>query len=224
MRKFRFVITGGPCGGKSDGIKVLKKVFAYKGFKVITIAETATELITSGITPWELSNEQFQSILIDRVINKETTAWLAATCLQQEQVIILFDRGLLDNKAYMPYEMFVKILATHGLTEADVMKTYDAVFHMLTAADGALEAYSNANNEARRETPEEAREKDKNTQAAWACYPNVKLIDNSTGFSKKIDRLLLAIFDSMGIEPFEEKERLFLIEKYLKELSEKRNQ
>ena len=84
MRKHRFAITGGPCGGKSDGIEVLKKVFADKGFKVITVAETATELITSGITPWELSNEQFQSILIDRAINKERTAQLAATYLQQE--------------------------------------------------------------------------------------------------------------------------------------------
>lgn len=224
MRIYVFVITGGPCGGKSDGIEVLKKVFAYKGFIVITIAETATELINSGITPWELSTEQFQSILIDRAINKEKTARLAAEYLQKEDVIILCDRGLLDNKAYMPYEMFERILATYDLTEADVMETYDDVFHMLTAADGALEAYTTANNEARRETPEEAREKDRKTQAAWSCYPHVKIIDNSTGFAKKIDRLFLAICESMGVRPFEEKERLFLIEKYLEELSKKKNQ
>ena len=105
MRIWEFVITGGPCAGKTTGLSILEQALTQKGFKVIVVAETATELISSGICPWELTQDQFQSLLIERSINKEKTTRKAAEYLNRDTVIF-YDRGLLDNKAYMPYKMF----------------------------------------------------------------------------------------------------------------------
>jgi hypothetical protein len=44
---------------------------------------------------------------------------------------------------------------------------YNAVFHLVTAADGAASHYTLENNDARHETAEEAVLADRNTQAAW---------------------------------------------------------
>ena len=45
------VLTGGPCGGKSTALADLKKCLAERGYKVFIIEESATKLISQGITP-----------------------------------------------------------------------------------------------------------------------------------------------------------------------------
>lgn len=212
MRIWEFVITGGPCAGKTTGISIVEQVLTKKGLKVFVVAETATELIRSGICPWEMSKEQFQSLLIARAVNKEQTTRKAAEYLNRD-VVIIYDRGLLDNKAYMPYEMFEKILAKHGLTETVARDQYDAVFHLVTAADGAEEFYTLENNKARIETPEEARELDKKTREAWVGHAHLRIIDNSTEFEQKIDRLIQEVYLTMGFPVPVETERKFLIKK-----------
>lgn len=42
MRIWEFVITGGPCSGKSTGLDVVEQVLTKRNFKVIVVAETAT--------------------------------------------------------------------------------------------------------------------------------------------------------------------------------------
>lgn len=198
MRFKEFVITGGPCAGKTTGIKIIKRKLTQRGYKVIVVAETATELISSGISPKELSRYDFQSILIDRSIIKEETARKAANCLK-EKVVILYDRGLLDTKAYISQEEFQLILKEKGLKEKKIRNQYDAVFHLVTAADGAEEYYSLKNNKARSETPEQARELDKKTRDSWKKHKNLFVIDNSTNFNEKINRLLSKVYACMEL-------------------------
>ena len=155
MRIWRFVITGGPCAGKTTCLSILEQSLTQKGFKVIVVSETATELINSGITPWELNSETFQSLLIDLSINKEDTACTAAFPFKKD-VVILFDRGLLDCKAYVSQDAFNEILRQRNTTENEILNSYDGVFHLVTAAKGAEEFYTLANNTARKETPEQA--------------------------------------------------------------------
>lgn len=210
MRIWQFVITGGPCAGKTTALSVLEQSLTQKGYKVIIVAETATELIKSGICPWEMENEQFQSILIQRGINKEKTAREAAKFLNRN-VVIFYDRGLLDNKAYMPQEMFDKVLRENGLTEVEARDEYDAVFHLVTAADGAEEAYTLANNNARTETPEQARALDRITRNAWIGHHHLRVIDNSTDFQDKIARLLNDVYSIIGLPIPMETKRRFLV-------------
>jgi len=189
MKKWEFVITGGPCAGKTSALNNLKKVFAEKGFKVIIVPETATELMSSGIVVPEIGMEAFNNILIERSINKEETTRKALKYINKN-TIIFYDRGLLDIKAYLGEKILKKILKQYKLEEASAMNRYDAVFHLVTAADGAEEFYTLLNNEARTETKEEAIELDKKIQNAWAGHKHFRIVDNSTDFKHKIDRLI----------------------------------
>ena len=118
---------------------------------------------------------------------------------------------MLDSKAYMEYADFLKVLKENGTTETEARDNYDAVFHLVTAAIGALEYYTTANNEARSESSEQAAALDTITRNAWLGHSHLRVIDNSTGFSDKIDRLIKEVFVAMGVPTPIETERKFLI-------------
>lgn len=192
MKIWKFVITGGPCAGKTEAVKIVKKNLTDKGLKVIVVPETATELISSDITPWELGRDEFQFLLLERSINKENTVQKAAEYLNQD-VAIVYDRGLLDGKAYMQNEVFMHELRKYNEDERTVFDRYNAVFHLVTTARGAEDFYTLINNEARTETIEEARKIDDNLIKTWNNHENFKIIDNSTNFEMKMERLLKEI-------------------------------
>lgn len=189
MKKFEFVITGGPCAGKTTAINIIKEELEKKGFKVIVVPETATELVSSGIYPWEFKVDVFQEILISRAFNKEKTIREAVKYIKKDTIII-YDRGMLDAKAYMDSDVFEEKLKKYNVNEEEILKNYDAVFHLVTAANGAEEFYTLSNNDARKETLEEARSLDKRTIECWSNHKNLKIMDNSTNFEGKISRLL----------------------------------
>ena len=212
MKHFEFVLTGGPCSGKTTCLSVLEQQLSQKGFKVMVVPETATELIASGITPWELSQRVFQDILISRLKNKQETVRRAVQSLGQDTVV-LYDRGLLDSKAYINTDLFRRILAKNGMSEIVERDHYDAVFHLVSAADGAEQFYTLENNAARTETIEQARFIDQKTKQAWVGHPHLRVIDNSTDFNGKINRLMTEITTAMGIPVPIEIEKKFLIQR-----------
>ena len=106
------------------------------------------------------------------------------------------------------YEAILKAIGSNKVTERD---SYDAVFHLVTAADGAEDAYTLSNNGARTESIEEARDVDKKLINAWTGHPHFRIIDNSTDFHGKMNRLMKEITSALG-EPLPyEVERKFLI-------------
>ena len=189
MKIWKFVITGGPCAGKTEAVKIIKQDLIKKGLKVIAVPETATELISSEITPWELGRNKFQFLLLERSLNKEITAEKVAECFDQD-VVIIYDRGLLDGKAYMQAEPFMNELKKYNEDEKTVLDRYNAVFHLVTTANGAEDFYTLANNEARTESIEEAINLDNKLKDIWSSHKNFKIIDNSTNFELKMKRLI----------------------------------
>ena len=192
MKIWKFVITGGPCAGKTEAIKIIKQELTNKGLKVIAVPETATELISSEITPWELGRNKFQFLLLERSLNKEITAEKAAESFNQD-VVIIYDRGLLDGKAYMQAEPFMDELKKYNEDEKTVLDRYNAVFHLVTTANGAEDFYTLANNEARTESIKDAIKLDDRLIDIWSNHKNFKIIDNSTNFELKMERLLKEI-------------------------------
>ena len=62
----KIVITGGPCAGKSTAMSWIRNAFTQRGYTVLIIPETATELITGGVAPWTCgSNEEYQVCQVD---------------------------------------------------------------------------------------------------------------------------------------------------------------
>lgn len=197
----RIVLTGGPAAGKTTLIsRILKEFRQEDGWKVITIPETATELISGfGIRPFGncVSMEDFQYFVIEDQLHKERLALKGAEMVPEDKVLIIYDRAVLDDKAYISDAQFAKTLAHFGKTEQEVLAGYDAVLHLVTCAKGAEFAY-NYGNAARYETVEVAREKDDLTLRAWSTHPAVYVIDNSVNFEDKIDRAIAQIYRIIG--------------------------
>ena len=80
------------------------------------------------------------------------------TAIESEKPsVILCDRGVMDGHAYTTSEVWQALLdETHWSTIQLRDRRYEAVVHMVTAADGAAKFYTDANNEARYESVEEA--------------------------------------------------------------------
>lgn len=197
----RIVLTGGPAAGKTTLIsRILKEFKQDEGWKVITIPETATELISGfGIKPFGgcVSMLDFQDFVVSDQLHKEQLALKAAQMVPEEHVIVLYDRALFDDKAYISDEEFRQVLARFGLTEQQALSHYDTVLHLVSCAKGAEFAY-NFGNEARYEPLELAREKDDLTLRAWRAHPNLHVIDNSVDFEDKIARGLRAVYEALG--------------------------
>ncbi|MBQ6455600.1 MAG: AAA family ATPase [Mogibacterium sp.] len=210
----KIVITGGPCAGKTTAMSWIEKEFGGKGrgYTVLFVPETATELITGGVAPWTCgSNLDYQKCQVRLQKEKEAVFEQAARTMPAEKVLIVCDRGVLDNKAYMNQAEFDAVMRAAGTNEVEERDGYDGVFHMVTAAKGALEAYTLANNAARTETPEQAAELDDKIIAAWTGHPHLRIIDNSTGFEGKLRRLLAEIASLLGEPEPMETERKYLI-------------
>ena len=92
------------------------------------------------------------------------------------------------------------ILDRRGVDVTDLRdKRYNAVFHMVTAADGARSYYTLENNTTRSESPEQAIELDKKTLKAWSGHAHMYVFDNSTDFEGKLQRLVDRISKQVGL-------------------------
>lgn len=208
----KIVLTGGPCAGKTTAMNWIQNNFVKQGYKVIFIPETATELITSGFAPWDTrSNVDFQEILLKLQLEKEKIYEEAAKKLPNNKILLVCDRGIMDNKAYMSKKEFNNLLKNNNLKEIELRDSYDAVFHLVTAAKGAKDYY-NLDNEARTETIDEAARLDDALISAWTGHPHLRIIDNSTDFDEKMKRLMREIAAVLGEPNPYEIERKFLIE------------
>lgn len=209
----KIVITGGPCAGKSTAMSWVQNAFTQMGYTVLFIPETATELITGGVAPWTCgTNADYQKCQMKLQIEKEKIFCEAASTIPADKILIVCDRGTLDNKAYMDELEFYSVLKAIGINEVELRDNYDAVFHLVTAAKGAAEFYTTSNNSARTETVEEAAEMDDKLISAWTGHPHFRVIDNATNFEDKMRRLVAEISAFLGEpEPFEI-ERKYLIE------------
>ena len=209
----KIVITGGPCAGKTTGMSWIQNAFTQMGYTVLFVAETATQLITGGVAPWTCgTNCEFQKCQLSMQLHKEKVFEQAAKTMDVPKVLIVCDRGALDNKVYMNDLEFEQVLEFLGTNEIELRDKYDAVFHLVTAAKGAEEFYTTENNSARTETVAEAAALDDKLISAWTGHPHLRVIDNSSNFEDKMKRLIAEITSFLGEpEPYEI-ERKFLIE------------
>lgn len=211
----RIVLTGGPAAGKTTLIsRILTEFKQENGWKVITIPESATDLISGfGIKPFGncVSMLDFQDFVIEDQLHKEKLALKGARMVPEENVLVVYDRALLDQKAYINDEEFTEALARFGKTEEEVLAGYDAVLHLVTCAKGAEFAY-NFGNAARYEDIETAREKDDRALRAWSRHHNLKIIDNSVDFEDKINRAIAEIYRILGQTAPDVKKRKYLID------------
>ena len=209
----KIVITGGPCAGKTTLMSKAIQELGERGVKVLIVPEAATTLISGmHITPGNFGMTGFQKYILDHQFAAEAIVDQASTeqAADGSNVVILCDRGKLDGAAYAGLPAIGELLAEHGSNPVETLNSYDMVIHLVTAANGAEEAYTLSNNAARSETPEEARQLDVRTLAAWTGHPHMVIIGNHRPFQEKIASAIKAIYGCLGIPAPVERERKFL--------------
>ena len=221
----KIVLTGGPCAGKTTALNWINNYFRERGYTVLFVPETATELISNGVAPWTCGTNydyQRQQLKLQKV--KEEIFEDASKTMKANKILIVCDRGALDNKAYMKEVEFKRLLKEFNTNETKERDSYDAVFHLVSAAKGKEEVYTLANNAARTETVEQARELDDKIIAAWTGHPHLRIIDNSTDFEEKLERLIKEIASFLGEpEPLEIERKFLICYPNIKELENKPN-
>ncbi len=208
----RYVLTGGPCGGKTSSLSSVVSNLVEKGFTVFIVPEAATILISMGISP---ISKDFQEQVLSCILFLEDQAYRQALVVKKQgkNPIIICDRGALDGLAYVSPVVFDRVVKKSGHSMVDIRdKRYDAIFHLVTAANGAADYYTLENNQARQETPEQAIVLDTKTQHAWVGHPHLKVIDNTIDFESKKKRVLDSLFHSLGIPVPLEIEYKYLID------------
>ena len=124
----KIVLTGGPCAGKTTALSWINNYFSKRGYVVIFIPETATELITNGVTPW--NTKEYQIFQLKMQKSKEQIYESAAKAIKTDKILMVLDRGVLDSKAYMTEAEFKKVLRECGTSEVKERDSYDAIFHL----------------------------------------------------------------------------------------------
>lgn len=225
MKIFKVVLTGGPGGGKTSVLNAIKNLaiteegykniikLGDKKIKLVTISETATELISSGITPTEAERiYDFQDILFEIQKSKEESSIKSLRFGYDADVILfLYDRGLLDGMAYLDKKgEFEDIMASKDVKELDILDKYDLVLDLLSTATCAPEKYGFESNEARFEDVEWAKSVDRKTSAAWVGHRNMKLFDSGVSLEEEVNNVIEYLKDYILNGSNIEKEEYFI--------------
>ena len=211
----RVAILGGPCGGKTSFMAYCSQKLSDRGYYVIVVPEAATICINGNLSPVNpfVGVEVGQRAIAGLALHLENE-WLAAANVLslKAEVVVLFDRGIPDGSAYMPTDMYEKILVERGLNSVHVRdQRYDGGVHLVTAAYGAESHYTLENNKARHEQSlETARQQDDKLVHVWIGCEHFRIVDNSTGFEEKLRRAYAEVCGIIGAPPIE-RERKFLV-------------
>ena len=215
----RIVLTGGPCAGKTSALVRVIEYFSNLGYKVFTIPEVPTMFTQAGMNyltdnkaffyEGEKATLEIQLALEDRFMRMAST--------QTGPCVVVCDRGTMDISAYMHPDMWEKITGDLGTNSQELRNRYDAVLHLVSAADGAEQFYTTSNNAQRLEQADEAglkiaRMLDKKVIKAWTGHPHLRVINNNVDFEQKLNRVLKEISNVLELPQPIEVERKYIVE------------
>ena len=214
----KIVLTGGPCAGKTTALVKITEYFSGFGYKVFNVPEVPTIYSTAGwnyLTPnRDLYYQGERAILETQLALEDQFMRLAEVCTKP--VLIVCDRGTMDISAYITPSEWEEITQMAGTRSNELFDRYDAVLHLVSAADGAEQYYTTATNATRYEQANEeglriARELDKKVIKAWTGHPHLRVINNHDDFEKKLNRVLKEISKVVGLPQPVQEERIFRI-------------
>ena len=215
----RIVLTGGPCAGKTTALVRIIEHFSNLGFKVFTVPEVPTMYSQGGwsyLTPNpKLYYEGELAILETQLALENSFMRLAETCTKPSFVVC--DRGTLDISAYISPEMWRELCQKCNTSTNELRARYDAVLHLVSAADGAEQYYTTATNSTRYEQANEeglqiARDLDKKVNKAWKGHPHLRVINNHDDFDAKLNRVIMEISNVLGLPQPVTEERVYVVE------------
>ena len=189
----RIVLTGGPGSGKTSVLEKINQVYTALGYKVIIVPETATELMNNGITfkDGSVILLDFQELIMRLQLAKEEVVDRTIELANTDKIIVMYDRGTIDNTAYIKKEEFEEILTrlNHVKSFSDLMNKYDLVINLV----GREDFYTTDNNKARTESVSEALKLGDATLKCWLGHKKVKIVLPKDTMSEKTNEVLNVI-------------------------------
>jgi CYTH domain-containing protein/predicted ATPase len=215
----KIVLTGGPCAGKTTALVRIIEHFSSLGFKVFTIPEVPTLFTQAGMN-YLTKNQGFfyegeKATLEIQLALEDKFLRMAQEC--EQPCLIVCDRGAMDISAYMAPKTWEEITRSVGTSTPELRERYDAVLHLVSAADGAEQYYTTANNAQRYEQMNEeglriARSLDKKVIHAWTGHPHLRVINNHDDFDCKMNRVIKEISNVLGLPQPIVEERKYIVE------------
>ena len=215
----RIVLTGGPCAGKTTALVRVIEHFSGLGYKVFTIPEVPTMFTQAGMN-YLTDNPDFfyegeKATLEIQLALEDKFMKMAQAC--KAPAVIVCDRGTMDISAYMKPDTWQEITKAVGTSTPQLRGRYDAVLHLVSAADGAEQFYTTSNNVSRNESADEeglriARMLDKKVIEAWTGHPHLRVINNNVDFDRKLNRVLKEISNVLELPQPIEEERKYIVE------------
>lgn len=194
MKQIKIVVTGGPSGGKTTLLEMLKKEL---GQTAVLVPEAASILYRGGFPRLK---EKKSAVKIQRAIyyvQRELEHMLSEA--NKKSKIIVCDRGSLDGIAYWPSaeKNFFTSLESSRKKE---LSRYDWVLHL----DTASRAFYDQTNPLRTETHPQAIELNEKIKRAWRDHPRRFIIPQTDDFLSKV-ALALTLIDGImkGMSPAE---------------------
>ncbi|MBE6152134.1 MAG: hypothetical protein E7165_02325 [Firmicutes bacterium] len=199
----KIAFTGGPCAGKTRVIEKISKILKKDGYYVINVEETAAQIIGTEIVPYNDREHtlRFQEYVYRLQSMKEQIAEEYAEGLvrsnldltkDKKGIIIIYDRGIMDNRAYISQEDYENLLNRHDCNEIKTIDKYDLVINLISLATTNPELY--VLDGIRYEDVDVAAKRDEITSAAWLLHRNLKVIKPTKVFDEKVDIVLELIY------------------------------
>lgn len=184
MKTYKIVLTGGPCGGKSDSIEFLSKKLLEQEYSVKIVEETANSLLKLGYIPSvNISTFDFQNLLFKIQFLNEYMS-------EGKSNILLCDRGLFDSKVYIGNDDFQRILNLNKVEEKEVFLTYDSALYFRSISYEYPDEFSKKRIY---ESPEVGRIRDERCKEIWIDKIVSCNYDNLDGFENKQKMIYLAL-------------------------------
>ena len=199
----RIVLTGGPGSGKTTVLNNIVKIFSNQGVKVIVVSETATELINAGIKCFGDDNIDlidFQELVMRLQLSKENIYDMSVEMYKRQHpnqdILIIYDRGTIDNKAYINESEFSEVLSrlNNAKSYFELLNKYDLVIDLV----GAKEFYTLENNSARSENVDEALSLGVTTLKSWIGHPKIKIVLPKEKIEEKVQETVNYINEIMA--------------------------
>ena len=190
----RIVLTGGPGSGKTTVLNSIVNMYTSLGVKVVVVSETATEIINSGIKPFgddKIEMLDFQKLVLSLQLSKEKIYDEAIRMYQKvhpnEDILIIYDRGSIDNKAYITDEEFDAVM--QSVCDDDystILNKYDLIIDLV----GSKKFYTLENNKARSESADVALTLGEKTLRSWVGHPKVKIVGPKENMNDKVSEVV----------------------------------
>ncbi len=186
----KIALTGGPGAGKSEALEFLRDRFEKRGYRVILLRETATEMILAGLIPSKtIPVFSFQSRLFELQLFREQLYEHAAMNMDDENILLICDRGIMDGQVFLQKGEFEEIMRLHNTNKPFLLDRYDAIFHLQTAAALGQNYYSLENNQARSEDWKTALQQDEALYDSWADHPFHFVVEAKINMADKLEVL-----------------------------------